>query len=49
MMIGLAPEIATQSSFFLMQWPDCHLIFADTGSAEAIAPDNGRIFSGFDI
>lgn len=29
MMIGLAPGIATPSSFFLMQWPDRRLIFAD--------------------
>jgi phosphate acetyltransferase len=29
MMIGLAPGIATPSSFFLMQWPDRYLIFAD--------------------
>ena len=29
MMIGLAPGIETPSSFFLMQWPDKRLIFAD--------------------
>lgn len=29
MTIGLAPGITTPSSFFLMQWPDRHLIFAD--------------------
>ena len=29
MTIGLAPGIATPSSFFLMQWPDRRLIFAD--------------------
>jgi phosphotransacetylase len=29
MTIGLAPAITTQSSFFLMQWPDKRLIFAD--------------------
>lgn len=29
MMIGMAPGIATLSSFFLMQWPDRHLVFAD--------------------
>jgi phosphate acetyltransferase len=29
MLIGLAPEIATPSSYFLMQWPDRCLIFAD--------------------
>ena len=29
MTIGLAPGIATPSSFFLMQWPDRQLIFAD--------------------
>ncbi len=29
MTIGLAPDIATPSSFFLMQWPDKRLIFAD--------------------
>ena len=27
--IGLAPNIATPSSFFLMQWPDRRLVFAD--------------------
>jgi phosphate acetyltransferase len=29
MTIGLAPGIATPSSFFLMQWPERQLIFAD--------------------
>jgi phosphate acetyltransferase len=29
MTVGLAPDIATPSSFFLMQWPDRQLIFAD--------------------
>ena len=29
MTIGLAPGITTPSSFFLMQWPDRRLIFAD--------------------
>lgn len=29
MTIGLVPGIATPSSFFLMQWPDRRLIFAD--------------------
>jgi phosphate acetyltransferase len=29
MTIGLAPNINTPSSFFLMQWPDRQLIFAD--------------------
>jgi len=29
MMIGLAPETATPSSYFLMQWPERRLIFAD--------------------
>lgn len=29
MTIGLAPGIATPSSFFLMQWPDKRMIFAD--------------------
>jgi phosphate acetyltransferase len=29
MTIGLAPGITTPSSFFLMQWPDRSLIFAD--------------------
>ena len=29
MMIGLAPGFATPSSYFLMQWPDRRLIFAD--------------------
>jgi phosphate acetyltransferase len=29
MLIGLAPGIATPSSFFLMQWPDRRLVFAD--------------------
>jgi phosphate acetyltransferase len=31
MTIGLAPDIATPSSFFLMQWPDKRLVFADCG------------------
>ncbi len=29
--IGLAPGIATPSSFFLMQWPERRLVFADCG------------------
>ncbi len=29
MTIGLAPSVATPSSFFLMQWPERRLIFAD--------------------
>ena len=29
MMIGLAPGFVTPSSYFLMQWPDRRLIFAD--------------------
>lgn len=29
MTIGLAPNIRTASSFFLMQWPDKRLVFAD--------------------
>ena len=29
--VGLAPGIAIPSSFFLMQWPDRRLIFADCG------------------
>jgi phosphate acetyltransferase len=29
MTIGLAPDIATPSSFFLMQWPKLSLLFAD--------------------
>jgi phosphate acetyltransferase len=29
MTIGLADGIATPSSFFLMEWPDRHLVFAD--------------------
>ena len=29
MLIGLAPGVATPSSFFLMQWPDRRLVFAD--------------------
>lgn len=29
MMIGLAPDFVTPSSYFLMQWPDRRLIFAD--------------------
>ncbi|MBK8771100.1 MAG: phosphate acetyltransferase [Rhizobiales bacterium] len=29
MTIGLAPSIATPSSFFLMQWPERRLVFAD--------------------
>lgn len=31
MTIGLAPGIDTPSSFFLMQWPDRRLVFADCG------------------
>jgi phosphate acetyltransferase len=31
MTIGPAPGIATPSSFFLMEWPDRRLIFADCG------------------
>jgi phosphate acetyltransferase len=31
MTIGLAPGIETPSSFFLMQWPDRRLVFADCG------------------
>ena len=31
MTIGLAPGITTPSSFFLMQWPDRRLVFADCG------------------
>ena len=31
MIIGLAPGIETPSSFFLMQWPDRRLVFADCG------------------
>ena len=31
MTIGPAPGIATPSSFFLMQWPDRRLVFADCG------------------
>ncbi len=42
MTIGLAPGIETPSSFFLMQWPDKRLIFADCAvnvqpSAEQLA------------
>lgn len=42
MTIGLAPGIETPSSFFLMQWPDHRLIFADCAvnvqpSAEQLA------------
>lgn len=42
MTIGLAPNINTPSSFFLMQWPDKHLLFADCAvniqpSAEQLA------------
>ena len=49
MMIGLALGIATASRFYLMQWPDRHLVFSDTTPAEATAPDNGSIFSGLDM
>jgi phosphate acetyltransferase len=31
MTVGQAPGIATPSSFFLMQWPDRRLVFADCG------------------
>lgn len=42
MTVGLAPGITTPSSFFLMQWPDRQLIFADCAvnvqpAAEALA------------
>lgn len=37
MTIGLAPGIAAPSSFFLMQWPERALVFADC--AVTIAPD----------
>lgn len=37
MTVGLASGIATPSSFFLMQWPDRALVFADC--AVTIAPD----------
>jgi phosphotransacetylase len=29
MTVGTAPAIAVPSSFFLMQWPNRHLFFAD--------------------
>ena len=41
MMIGLAPGIETPSSFFLMQWPDRHLIFADC--AVNVQPTAGQL------
>jgi phosphate acetyltransferase len=41
MTIGLAPGIATPSSFFLMQWPDRRLVFADCGVN--IQPDAGEL------
>lgn len=39
--VGLAPGIATPSSFFLMQWPDRELIFADC--AVNIQPDAAQL------
>ena len=41
MLIGLAPGIATPSSFFLMQWPDRHLVFADC--AVNVQPTAGQL------
>ncbi len=41
MTIGLAPNIKTPSSFFLMQWPDKRIIFADC--AVNIQPTAGEL------
>jgi phosphate acetyltransferase len=41
MTIGLAPNINTPSSFFLMQWPDRRLVFADC--AVNIQPDASQL------
>ncbi len=41
MTIGLAPGIKTASSFFLMQWPDRQLVFADC--AVNIQPDASQL------
>ena len=41
MTIGPAPEIVTPSSFFLMQWPDKRLVFADCGVN--IQPDAAQL------
>lgn len=41
MAIGLAPGIATPSSFFLMQWPERALVFADC--AVAVQPTAGEL------
>ena len=41
MTIGLAPGIATPSSFFLMQWPDRRLVFADC--AVNVQPNTGQL------
>jgi len=41
MTIGLAPGIETPSSFFLMQWPDKRLVFADCGVN--VQPDAGQL------
>ncbi len=41
MTIGLAPGIATPSSFFLMQWPERRLVFADC--AVNVQPDAAQL------
>jgi phosphate acetyltransferase len=41
MTVGLAAGIATPSSFFLMQWPDLQLIFADC--AVNVQPDASQL------
>jgi phosphate acetyltransferase len=41
MTVGLAPGIKTPSSFFLMQWPDRQLIFADC--AVNVQPDASQL------
>jgi phosphate acetyltransferase len=41
MTIGLAPGVNTASSFFLMQWPDRQLVFADC--AVNIQPDSSQL------
>ncbi len=41
MAIGLAPGTSVPSSFFLMQWPDRHLVFADC--AVNIAPTSEEL------
>ncbi len=41
MVIGLAPGVEAPSSFFLMQWPDKRLVFADC--AVNVQPDAARL------